>query len=137
MQLDELIHQHKSVFDNKLGSEVRLFVKENATLKFFKAHAFPLALHDKVSDELDKLQSKGIIVPVKFSSWAAPVVPVIKRDGNVRLCGDYKLTIINVAKNKVYLLPRIEELFAAVCGGKIFQSWTCYTLTCRHVISRQ
>ena len=59
-------------------------------------------------------------MPVKFSSWAAPVVPVIKRDGNVRLCGDYKLTINSVAKNEVYPLPRIEELFASVSGGKVF-----------------
>ena len=45
---------------------------------------------------------------------------VIKRDGNVRLCGDYKLTINSVAQTEVYPLPRIEELFAAVSGGKVF-----------------
>ena len=59
-------------------------------------------------------------MPVKFSSWTTPVVPVIKHDGNVRPCGDYKLTINSVVKNEVYPLPRIEELFAAVSSGKIF-----------------
>ena len=59
-------------------------------------------------------------MPVKFSSWAAPIVPVIKRDGNIGLCGDYKLTINSVAKNEVYPLPRIEVLFASVSGGKVF-----------------
>ena len=59
-------------------------------------------------------------MPVKFSSWAAPVVPVIKCDGNVRHCGCYKLTINSVPKNKVHSLPRIEELFALVSGGKVF-----------------
>ena len=100
--------------------EVKLFVEENSKPKFFKARTVPLALRDKVSDELDSLQAKGIIVPVKISSWAAPAVPVIKRDGNVRLCADYKLTINSVAKNEVYLLPRIEELFASISGGKVF-----------------
>ena len=47
-------------------------------------------------------------------------MPVIKRDGSVRLCGDYKLTVNSVAQNEVYPLPRIEELFAAVSGGKVF-----------------
>ena len=93
-QLDELLHQHNSVFEDKLGSvrdmKVKLFVEENSKPKFFKARTLPLALRDKVSDELDNLQAKGVIVPVKFSSWAAPVVPVIKHDGNVRLCGDYQ-----------------------------------------------
>ena len=123
-QLDELLHQHNSVFEDKLGSvrdiKVKLFVEENSKLKFFKARILPLALCDKISDELDNLQAKGVIVPVKFSSWAVPVVPVIKRDGNVRLCRDYKLTINSVAKNEVYPLPRIEELFASVSGGKVF-----------------
>ena len=95
-------------------------MKENSTPKFFKACALPLALYDEVSDELNNLQANGIIVPVKFSSWASPVIPVIKRDGNVRLCGDYKLAINSVAKNEAYPLPRIEELFAAISGGKVF-----------------
>ena len=99
---------------------MKLFVKENSTPKFFKAHALPLALRDKISDKLDNLQAKGIIVPVKFSSWPAPVVPMIKHDSNVRLCGDYKLTINTVAHNEMYPLPRIEELFAAVSSHKVF-----------------
>ena len=86
-QLDKLLHQHNSVFEDKLGSvrdmKVELFVEENSKPKIFKAHTPPLALHDKVSDDLDNLQVKGVIVPVKFSSWAAPFVPVIKCDGKL------------------------------------------------------
>ena len=100
--------------------KVKLFVEENSKLKFLKAHTLPLALRDKISDELDNLQAKGVIVPVKFSSWTVPVVPVIKRDGNVRPCRDYKLTINSVAKNEAYPLSRIEELFTSVSGGKVF-----------------
>ena len=100
--------------------KVKLFLEENSKPKFFKACTLPLTLHDKVSDELDNLQTKDVIVPVMFSSWAAPVVPVIKRDGNVRLYGDYKLTINGIAKNEVYPLPRIEEPFTSVSGGKVF-----------------
>ena len=118
-QLDNLLHRYGSAFEDK-DLKVKLFVKENSNPKFFKAHILPLSLREKVSDELDKLQAKSIIVPVKFSSWAAPIVPVIKRDGSVRLCGDYKLTINSVAQTEVYLLPRIKKLFAAVSGGKVF-----------------
>ena len=84
------LYQHNSVFESKLGSvkdtKVKLFVEENSKPKFFKACTLPLALHDKFSDELDNLQAKGVLVVLKFLSWAAPVVHVINYDGNVRLC---------------------------------------------------
>ena len=70
-----------------------LTVKENAASKFHQARPVPLALKDKVENELQDLQDKGIISPVQHSAWAAPVVAVLKKSGNVRLCGDYKLTI--------------------------------------------
>ena len=122
--LERLLTQHSDVFRDELGTvkdvKVKLYVKENSTPKFFKPRTLPLALREKVSSELDRLEKNSIITPVKHSVWAAPVVPVIKKDGSVRLCGDYKITVNSVAQNEIYPLPRIEELFAAVAGGKIF-----------------
>ena len=57
---------------------------------------------------------------MQMSEWAATLVPVLKPDGSMRLCGDYKLTINRVAKPDVYPLPRMEELFATLAGGKHF-----------------
>ena len=70
--------------------------------------------------ELDRLQSLGIITPVQQSEWAAPIVPVPKQDGTVRLCGDFKTTINQASTTETYPLPRIEELFADLSGGKYF-----------------
>ena len=39
-----------------------------------------------------------IIIPVQYSEWAAPVVPVLKNDGTMRLCGDCRVTINKTAK---------------------------------------
>ena len=39
-----------------------------------------------------------MIEPVQFSDGAAPVVPVVEGDGNVYLCGDYKVTVNIAAK---------------------------------------
>ena len=49
-------------------------------------------------------------------------MPVIKCDGNVRICGDYKVTINQVTKQDVYPLPKDEDLFAALAGGKLFST---------------
>ena len=54
------------------------------------------------------------------SEWAAPVVPIVKQDGSVRLCGDYKLTINRAAVVERYPLPRIEDMLSCLAKGKVF-----------------
>ena len=131
--LEDLLNQHSKVFRDELETvkdvKVKLHVRNDSTPKFFKPRTLPLALREKVSNELDQLEASGIIVSVKLSTWAAPVIPVIKKDGSVRFCGDYKITVNSVAQNEVYPLPRIEELFAAVSGGKIFSKLPCILST--------
>ena len=56
----------------------------------------------------------------ELSDWAAPMVPVLKPDGSVRICGDYKLTVNKVSKIDYYPLPRIDELLASMAGGTLF-----------------
>ena len=86
---------------------------------FFKAHSVPLALKGKVEAELDTLESIGIIFPVQFSKWAAPIVPVLKQNGAVRICGDYKVTINQASLVDIlYSLLRIHLLLANLSGGK-------------------
>ena len=115
--------RHASLFREEIGTlkgqTAKLFVPDD---RFFKpcARRLPYCLKDKVKQELDRLLEAGIISPVKFADWAAPIVPVIKANGSVRICGDFKLTINQVAKQDIYPLPFVEDLFASLSGGKIF-----------------
>ena len=102
------------------GVKVKLQTKPDVAPQFFKARTIPLALREKVETELERLEGLGIIIPVQHSEWAAPVVPVLKKDGTMRLCGDYRVTINKAAKVDAYPLPRVEDLFAALSGGKYF-----------------
>ena len=77
-------------------------------------------MKEKIDTELRSLEEQGIIAPVKYSSWAAPVLPILKPDGTLRLCGDYKVTVNKITKTESYPLPRIEELFSSLAGGKSF-----------------
>jgi len=105
-QLQEVLDKFADVFSGELGclkgQPVKLLVPENATPKFFKARPVPFLLKEKVEEELNNLQSQGIISPVKFSRWAAPIVPVVKKNGKVRICGDFKVTINKVAPTETY-----------------------------------
>ena len=122
--LQEILAKHSSLFTAELGClkgmKVKLNVNPNATPKFFKARTVPLALKEKVEKELDKLQSMEIISPVQFSTWAAPIVPVLKQSGEVRICGDYKITINQACTADSYPLPKVDDLLANLAGGQYF-----------------
>ena len=47
-------------------------------------------------------------------------VPVLKRDGSVRVCGDYKVTVNKSLQKEVYPLPTPEDLFTKLEGGVWF-----------------
>ena len=80
----------------------------------------PYALTEKVERELDRLVKAGVYQQVTYSKWAAPIVPVAKEDGTVRICGDYKLTVNQAAALDNYPVPKTEDLLATLNGAKLF-----------------
>ena len=73
----------------------------------------------KIETELNRLVCIGIIHPIQFSDWATPIVPVMKPDRSVQICGDFK--VINpLSKLDRYPIPRIEDLFSTLGGGQKF-----------------
>ena len=100
--------------------KVKLLVDPSVSPKFYKARTVPFALKERVEIELQKLEASGIISPVDQSDWAAPIVPVMKQNGHVRVCGDYRVTVNQAIKVDSCPLPRVEDLFSALAGGKYF-----------------
>ena len=78
----------------------------------------PYPLH--LEQELKRLEEKGILKKVSHSDWAAPIVPVPKKDGKVRVCGDYKVTVNQSLDVDQYPLPKSDNLFATLANGKTF-----------------
>ena len=65
-----------------------------------------------VRHEIGLLCRSGIIVPSR-SPWSSPIVPILKPDGSIRLCVDYrKLNSITVPDP--YYMPLIDELILKV-----------------------
>lgn len=124
LTLAAVLDKHSKVFSEELGMvrgvSAKLHVDPQAQPRFYRPRSVPYAMKEKVELELDRLHQQGIIEPVQFSEWAAPIVPVLKQNGGVRICGDYKLTLNGVAKLDTYPLPRIEDLFSSLSGGKYF-----------------
>ncbi|BHF83082.1 hypothetical protein SprV_0802622400 [Sparganum proliferum] len=123
--LDSILVNHKDLFRDDSathyrGPPVKFQFQSDFRPRFFKARTVPYAVAPKVEEELDRLQKADIIEPLQYSEWAAPIVPVLKSDGSVRICGDYKLTINSATKLNPYPLPRIEDLYASLAGGHQF-----------------
>ena len=95
-------------------------VKEGARPRFCKARPVPFALKAAIDRKLDRLENEGILEPVTYSEWAAPVVPVPKTEGQIQLCGDYKVTINPVLEVDQYPLPKPDNIFATLSTGKVF-----------------
>lgn len=54
------------------------------------------------------------------SDWRAPVIPVVKKSGAVRLCADYSVSINKFLKDEHHPIPNIESILAKMSGGKYF-----------------
>ena len=122
--IEQLLRQHANIFRDELGllkdTNVKINVSEGSLPRFFKPRSVSYYLKGKVEAELQRLQHQGVITPITHSNWAAPIVPILKSDGNVRLCGDYKVTVNPVTKLDAYPLPKIDDLFASLAGGQVF-----------------
>ena len=75
-----------------------------------------------MEQELNRLEREGVLKRVNHSQWAAPIVTVPKKDGTVCICGDYTVTVNPVLDVDQYPLPRPEDLFATLAGGKFFST---------------
>ena len=122
--LQEVLDDHADVFKEELGTlqgvEVPVRIKPEAQPHFYRPRPVPYSMRQKVENELTRLQEQGVITQVPFSDWAAPIVPVLKGDGSIRICGDYKLTVNSEATPDVYPLPRVEDLFSSLSSGTLF-----------------
>jgi len=69
---------------------------------------------------LDRPVKEGTIELVELSEWATPIVLIVKGDGTIRICGDYKQTVNQAAKLDNYPIPKIKDLYATLGEGKEF-----------------
>ena len=123
--MDAVLAEFPDVFSGDLGcfrgEPVTVEVDADVRPRFFKPRVVPLAYRQQVEQELDRQVEQGLWEPVTHSKWAAPLVVVPKAGGkDVRLCGDYRLTVNKAARADQYPLPRIEDLLSRLCGGKVF-----------------
>ncbi|KAI7801955.1 hypothetical protein IRJ41_019354, partial [Triplophysa rosa] len=123
-KLERVLAQYPQVFEEGIGMlkhiKAKLTIKSDVQPKFHKARPVPYSVCPKVEAQLKRLGDQGILLKVDWSDWATPIVPIVKKSGDVRICGDFKVTINPVLQVDQYPLPRIEDIFASLSGGQRF-----------------
>ena len=96
-----------------LGEEYDIKLKPDAKpYALYTPRHVPLPLHPKVIEELNQMESMGIIS--KFDEptpWCAGMVVVPKKSGAIRICVDLKPLNERVLR-EVHPLPKVDETLA-------------------------
>ena len=87
---------------------------------FFKPRPIPSAYIDGVKEALERNVQAGIIKHIHSSCWAASIVSVMKPNGKIRICGDFKVTINPQILVDQHPIPSIDELMAHLNSRKKF-----------------
>ena len=74
----------------------------------------------EINEGVKKLLKAGIIAESK-SAWASRIVPVRKKNGEIRMCIDFR-KLNEVTDRDSYPLPRIDEIIDELSEAKIFSS---------------
>ena len=123
--LEDVLSKHAlSVFSEGLGRmksyQARIQLKEGSRPRFWKAHPIALASKPALDEALRDLEAEGVIKKVVTSEWAGPIVTPVMKDGSVRVCVDFKVTINPQLEVHKYPFPRIDDIYASLGGGTLF-----------------
>lgn len=68
--------------------------------------------------ELNKLLKANIILPVRHSNWVSNLVHVRKKNGDIRICIDFRNWNRDSEKDS-FLLPPMEQILQSIIGSEL------------------
>ena len=69
---------------------------------------------------MDRQENVGILSKTEYNQWAASVVYVKKKSGEIRVCADFSTCLNATLEDFHYPLPSPEEVFTKLNGSSFF-----------------
>lgn len=101
--------------------ECDLTVRPDAIPKSSPPRRVPPNLLNRIEQQLTQLQDCGIIKKAENTEWLSPIVPVIKKSGDVRICVDFRYLNQFVVREP-YQIPTFEDLISQLSEAKYFST---------------
>ena len=122
---DQFLKYLKLTYPTVFSGEISMEIKHDITMEIeingnFKRpyiYTVPYCYKKAVRERLDELLSKGIIRR-SSSDYMNPITVVPKKDGSVRVCGDYR-ALNAVTRSDRFTLPRIDYIKSHI-RGRVF-----------------
>ena len=136
-QQDDLLKlwkKHEKLFDGTLGKYTgeKMHIDIEPGAKPHHARPYPVT-RDKaklLKDELDRMESMGVIEPTGDSEWGSGAFGTPKKDGTIRVVADLR-ALNKVIRPRRYPMPIVLDLLRKRLGYKFFskldismQYWT-------------
>ena len=118
--LSDFVEYFDESYHSNVTDKVRLEVNSNAAPIFSKSRSIPVKLRENLKIELDRLVQEGKLTQIFKSKWASPIVTVFKKDGSMRICGDYSATVNKYLDPVQSPLPTVEETINRIGKATVF-----------------
>lgn len=83
---------------------------------FAKAREIPIALREKYAKAIDEKIKAGFYRRVDYSEWTSMTHVVAKKNGQLRITGNYKPTVNSRIIIDEHPIPRAEHLSSKIKG---------------------
>ena len=126
VSVQQMLGENAGVFardESELGSFEGLEMKINLTDNVpVRRHynSIPRPLYEDVRNHITDMLHRGIIQP-SISSYSSPLVLVRKKDGNLRICVDYR-AVNAKAVGESNPIPRIQDIIDSLGGMTFFST---------------
>ena len=123
-QVFSMLRKHSKVFSHNdkdiglAGVTKHKIILTDDTPIYQRPRRVPQPMNEELERQCQELSEADIIEP-SASPWAAPIVPVRKRDGSLRMCIDYrKLNAVTVPDK--FPVPNLVDSIYGLSGTKYF-----------------